>query len=141
LQSPDFPSPINGLGFKAYQDKACTSREPDTKAENPEKQNPGALAGATGADSIGRGVRGKEYPKPIRGAMSRFALDRHKAMARTIGYALTIGDESGWQAFAAVAEARLTPQERAALAYAALMSLSPDHAWMVADAAIVEGRV
>ena len=56
----------------------------------------------------------------------------HKRMSRTLGYCLTLGSFDAWSKFTTVAALRLTDTERAALAYAALKSLSPDHAELTA---------
>ena len=53
-------------------------------------------------------------------------------MSRTLGYCLTLGSFDAWSKFTTVAALRLTDTERAALAYAALKSLSPDHAELTA---------
>lgn len=74
-------------------------------------------------------------PKRVRGAMSKWAKDRHKKVARAIGFALTLGTESAWHGITIVLMARLSDEERAALAFAALMSLSDEHAAAVAEAA------
>lgn len=75
-------------------------------------------------------------PKRVRGAMSKWAKDRHKKVARAIGFALTLGTESAWHGITIVLMARLSDEERAALAFAALMSLSDEHAAAVAEAAV-----
>ncbi|QCP86512.1 hypothetical protein EYE35_12720 [Cereibacter sphaeroides] len=59
--------------------------------------------------------------------MSLYALDRHKRACRMLGYVLTVGDDPGaWVYLATVLFVRLTPRERAALAYAALSTIEPD---------------
>lgn len=63
-----------------------------------------------------------------RSAMAEYAQDRHKRVARTLGYALTLHDGPAWASFTAIASARLTVAERAALAGAALLALDPDEA-------------
>lgn len=61
----------------------------------------------------------------------------HKRMSRMMGYALTLGDADAWVGFATVATARMTSEERAALAWAALRSLdTPEQAEMVAEAVL-----
>ncbi|SLN70905.1 hypothetical protein [Roseisalinus antarcticus] len=61
----------------------------------------------------------------------------HKRMARVIGYTLTLGDADAWAGFTTVARVRLTIEERAALAWAALRALdTPEQAEMVADAVL-----
>ena len=55
-----------------------------------------------------------------------------------VGYALHLGadDFDGWMQAAFVWRARLSDQERAALAYAAMRALDPEDAAAVADAAL-----
>ncbi len=54
-------------------------------------------------------------------------------MARVIGYTLTLGDADAWAGFTTVARARLTSEERAALAWGALRALdTPEQAEIVA---------
>lgn len=53
-------------------------------------------------------------------------------MSRMLGYTLTLGEPEAWGGFSVVARARLTVNERAALAVAALLSLPDTH---VADTA------
>lgn len=60
----------------------------------------------------------------------------HKRTAKSVGYALTLGDADGWHGLSQVLTARLTPAERAALAYAALQSLNDDTAYLTASAAL-----
>jgi hypothetical protein len=60
-------------------------------------------------------------------AMSEFIKPAHKAVARSIGYALTTGDSDGWGMITAIVLLRLDEAERIGMAYAALRSLHPDH--------------
>ena len=53
-----------------------------------------------------------------------------------VEYALTLGTADAWHGAAFVFTARLTDQERAALAYAALRSLNHDIAYMTASAVL-----
>ena len=62
--------------------------------------------------------------------------DQYARASRMLGYALTTGGHQVWMETAAVWAARLTSKERAALAFAALKSLSADHAILAATAAI-----
>jgi hypothetical protein len=57
-----------------------------------------------------------------------FALDRHKRASRALLSALTLADEHPaiWNETAFILAARLTPQELAGLAFAALLVLHPD---------------
>lgn len=75
--------------------------------------------------------------KAPRSAMSKWAKPAHKAVARAIGYALTLGIDSGRAlGLATIFAARLSDEEKAGLAYAALMSMNEDHAYAVATLAI-----
>lgn len=60
----------------------------------------------------------------------------HKAIARELGYALTLCRNYGWQSFTDLAATRLSDTERAALAFAALQSLSPKLAELTAAHAL-----
>ncbi|WER08949.1 hypothetical protein PUH89_16835 [Rhodobacter capsulatus] len=66
MQSSRFPIENNRLSLKEYQDNAGTHGEPDTRralSEGDENENPGALAGATGAkENKAQGFRAQEYP-------------------------------------------------------------------------------
>ena len=73
-----------------------------------------------------------------RPAMAEFAKDRHKRAAKALGYALTLDSESGWHALSMILTARLSREERAALAFAALCSLDDDAGRITADFAIAE---
>ncbi|MCP3879235.1 MAG: hypothetical protein GY701_12730 [Sulfitobacter sp.] len=53
-----------------------------------------------------------------------------------LGYCLTLQTSDAWLGFSKVASARLDPTERAALAYATLLSLTPKHAEATAAAAL-----
>jgi hypothetical protein len=96
---------------------------------------PNRSAGPVARESEGSGRAGKRVPV----AITAFADPRHKAMARTLAYALTLADAAAWEAFALVTAARLTRAERAALAFWTLAALSRDDAAAVADAACGEG--
>lgn len=125
LQSRELPGFVKPLGALAYQDKGCTGRERGTPPLAPENENPGALAGATGA--IGKGSTSTKavYSKRGGNAMSRHAKVRHKRVARMLGYALTAGDPVAWGGLSVVIGVRLTPVEVASIAFAALRALEP----------------
>ena len=57
-------------------------------------------------------------------------------MSKMIGYCLTLETADAWSGFSYVAAARLSTEERAALAFAALRSLTPSHAEITARAAL-----
>jgi hypothetical protein len=59
-----------------------------------------------------------------------------KRVSKSIGYAAWLDTSDAWLGLPAVLSARLEPHQRAGLAYAALKSLSPEHAEMTAAAAI-----
>lgn len=60
----------------------------------------------------------------------------HKRMARAIGFCLTLGNFDAWAKFSHLAALHMADEERAALAWAALRSLSPDQARATAAAAL-----
>ena len=60
-------------------------------------------------------------PKPS--LMSKLMQPAYKKVSRCVGYALTLGDDDGWQALAEILAARLTQSERMALGYAAFCSV------------------
>lgn len=69
-----------------------------------------------------------------RSSFSQFMKPDHKRMSRMIGYTLALGDADAWAGFTTVAMARLTVEERAALAWAALRSLdTPEQAGQIAE--------
>ena len=68
--------------------------------------------------------------------MSKYAKDAHKRVARGLGCVLTLGTESAWHGLTIILMARLSKAERASLAFAALNSLSEDHAYMTASVAL-----
>ncbi|MFC4731976.1 hypothetical protein [Salipiger abyssi] len=70
--------------------------------------------------------------------MSKFAKLAHKRVAKALGFALTLARESGWHGFSTVLRTRLTTEERAALAFAALRSLDDHTAYLTASAALFE---
>lgn len=102
------------------------------------KKNPDALTGATGATVLEKRdvSHTDDTPKPGRNAMSLYAKDAHKAVARMVGYALTLGDSDSYLALSDVLALRLTDQERAGLAYAALRALDTDNAENIAAAVL-----
>lgn len=63
----------------------------------------------------------------------------HLKAVRMLGYVLTIGAPAAWWGLVPVLMARLTPQERASLAFMAFKSLPRDDAVMTAEAALYEG--
>ncbi|WP_146193145.1 hypothetical protein [Maritimibacter sp. 55A14] len=65
--------------------------------------------------------------------MQKYAKRDHKRAARMLGYSLTLGTVEGWEAASEIWRLRLTATERAALSWAALRSLDPDQATMVAE--------
>ncbi len=72
-----------------------------------------------------------------RSNLGAFMNPSHKRMARVIGYTLTIGGADAWAGFTTVTRARLTVEERAALAWAVLRSLdTPEQAGQVAKSVL-----
>lgn len=67
-------------------------------------------------------------------------IDRtHLKVVRMLGYVLTLGTEEAWRGFVTVLRARLTVEERVALAYSALRALDHYDAAIVAEAALGSG--
>jgi hypothetical protein len=71
-----------------------------------------------------------------RSAMSQFGKAAHKKVARSVGYALTLGTSAAWHGLTVILISRLTEVERAGLAYAALNSLDKDNAYSIASLAL-----
>ncbi|WP_340250880.1 hypothetical protein [Sulfitobacter pontiacus] len=71
-----------------------------------------------------------------RNAVSRFMPPRIKSVSRSLGYCLLLDDLDAWLGVATVLKARLSPSERAALAYVALRAMHPHDAESVAVAAL-----
>lgn len=69
-------------------------------------------------------------------SFSKLIKRPHLGATRMLGYALTMHDFETWEAASAVWQARLTPEECAALAWAALRSLDRDHALAVTEAVL-----
>ena len=64
--------------------------------------------------------------------LKQFMTDNHKRAVRSLAYLLHDGDYDGWCDASIIWRARLTPVERAQLAYSALRSLDTDQAARVA---------
>lgn len=69
-------------------------------------------------------------------SLGKIMKPAHKRMSRMIGYCLTLGNSDDWSNFSDVAAVRLTREERVAMAFAALRSLTPSDAETTASAAI-----
>ena len=63
----------------------------------------------------------------------------HLKVVRMVGYVLTLGTQDAWLGLVPVLMARLTVDERAALAFMALNSLDREDATMTAEAALSAG--
>ncbi|WP_456386280.1 hypothetical protein [Profundibacter sp.] len=126
------PCNINENPQICYQDKPKTDCEPDKRRVS-KKEN--AVSDATDHGVISIVARKNQHRNhtPIRGrsAMSKYGKIPHKRVAKTLGYALTLGGEASWHGFTIVLLARLTEPERAALALAALNSLDHNNAYTV----------
>jgi hypothetical protein len=68
--------------------------------------------------------------------ISRHIPDHIKRMSRSLGYFLWVGTSNDLYGVSVVLRARLTPKQRAALAFAALQSLDCEIGRDVADAAL-----
>lgn len=101
----------------------------------PENENPGALAGATGAEFSEQVLKPQAYPTPRVNAMSLYAKDGHKRACRMLGYALTLNDPTLWGHTAAILSHRLTGMELVSLAFTVMSALEPGDREAVFDAA------
>ena len=98
-------------------------------------ENPGASDNATGVIGNDLVTTPEGYRKSGRNAMSLYAKDRHKRAAKMLAYALTLDDPVAWNQTAAILGHRLTTNELASVAYAALSALGPESREAVYDAA------
>ena len=72
--------------------------------------------------------------------LSKYMPDAYKRVARMVGYTLSLGaDADNWHGLTVVLTARLTSQERAAMAWAVLRSLTSEQIVDVAQAVLPEG--
>jgi len=103
----------------------------------PTKKNPDALAGAIGADRDKKAVNypGNGTPPDRLNARSKYCDPAHKAVARMVGYVLTLGTEAAWHGLTIVF-LRLTDHERAGLAFATLRSMDKAQARLTFEAAM-----
>lgn len=66
--------------------------------------------------------------------------DAYKRVARMVVYALLLGEDTeNWHGLTVVLTARLTLQERAAMAWAVLRSLTPEQVVAVAETVLPDG--
>lgn len=79
---------------------------------------------------------GSHMPMQRRGTLARFMPPRIKRVSRSLGYCLFLDDLDAWLSLPTILQARLSPPERAALAYVALRALAPHDAESVALAAL-----
>ena len=87
--------------------------------------------GALRANGLRQGTGHKKAP-----SFSDLLPKRHLRSIRMLGYALTLNTLTDWQSLAYVWMARLTREERQALALAALTALTPEDAEEVAGQAL-----
>ncbi len=71
-------------------------------------------------------------------SLSKLMDPRHLKVVRTLGYVLTLGSRDSWFGLVPVFMARMTVQERAALAFMALKALDRETAAMTVDAALAK---
>lgn len=69
-------------------------------------------------------------------SLSTLMQRRHLKAVRMLGYALVLDDFDGWDSASSVWAVRLSAEERAALAFAALRTLDPDQARDIAETAL-----
>lgn len=97
----------------------------DSGNASTENENPGALAGATGAVFETSKVQGEDYTPVSSHAMPDIAKGRRARAAHALGCVLEANSPNLWEGFALILKARLTEGERGLLAYSALRSLDP----------------
>jgi hypothetical protein len=72
--------------------------------------------------------------------LSKYMPDAYKRVSRMVGYSLVLGnDADNWHGLTVVLTARLTPQERAAMAWAVLRSLTPEQVVAVVETVLPDG--
>jgi len=96
-------------------------------------ENPGALAGATGANHIQNGSNREANDTLFAGQKAIPACYRHRRAAWSLGCALTVNNPDAWALLVTVFEDRLTEDERAGIAYAALRAMDEDNAYRLAS--------
>ncbi len=81
---------------------------------------------------------GSQMPMQRRASstLARSMPPRIKRVSRSLGYCLLLDDLDAWLRLPAILQTRLSPPERAALAYVALKALAPHDAESVAVAAL-----
>ncbi|AUQ55175.1 hypothetical protein [Phaeobacter inhibens] len=129
LKDVKTPKEISGLGCPP-----CASVPIENIGENFEKPTPNNPEGGA---KVACPAALEDAPVSKRkNAMSLYAKDGHKRIAKAVGYALTLGTSAAWHGLTFLLVARLNEAERAGLAYAALRSLNKDNAHSVASLAI-----
>ncbi|AZV79028.1 hypothetical protein EBB79_14890 [Parasedimentitalea marina] len=143
LQSTAFFNKNNAVRSNSYQDIGRTPSERDTPtfgttSHNLTNEDTGSSATVTGVnqDKKTASFRRNKAAKRVKSAMSLYAKDSHKRVAKGLGFALTLGTESAWHGMTILLMARLSEAERASLAFATLNSLLENHAYMTASAAL-----
>ncbi|MGK7754684.1 MULTISPECIES: hypothetical protein [unclassified Roseovarius] len=86
-------------------------------------------------DFNSKNMEGRASRPAPRSRMARYAKPAHKKAAKALGYALTLDSRDAWFAASVVWQARLTPQEAATAACAALRAAGPDFVHLVATEA------
>jgi hypothetical protein len=71
--------------------------------------------------------------------LSEYMPDAYKRVARTVGYSLLLADADAWHGLTIVLTARLTPEQRATMAWSVLQSLTPDQVIEVAETVLPQG--
>lgn len=73
-----------------------------------------------------------------RSAMSLYVNPAHKRASRVLGFALTLDNPASWYAASSVWQARLTPQETAVMAVAALNATESELEQSIAEEALYD---
>ncbi len=106
-------------------------------------ENPGALAGATGAACEAANFRVPYYGnaggasnRKSGNLVARVMAPQHRQMSRLLGYSLLLGTTNAWHGFGLVAAARLTAHERAFMAAVLLATLDAETVEDIAATAV-----
>ncbi|MDU9005759.1 hypothetical protein [Sedimentitalea todarodis] len=104
------------------------------------KENPGAASTASGVKTTYEAAKlpDNTTPKRSRNAIWKWINPAQKSVCIALACALVLGRESAWHGLTIVLMARLSEQDRAALAYAVLNSLDEDDAYATASFALFD---
>lgn len=94
----------------------------------PEHGNAAAAGTRDGVKIAKKADKSNDTRSAASRAMAKYCQPAHKSVARVVLAALTLGDFDAYANLVNVVRARLTPQERVALAWSAMRALDDDEA-------------